>query len=236
MDPGGMTALLDRLRPQIVVNCVGVIKRSVAAHDALPSITINALLPHQLAATLSAWGGRLIHVSTDCVFDGRRGEYTEDDLTNAEDLYGRTKAIGEVTASNALTLRTSIIGRELRTHSSLLDWTRSQNHHAVKGFRQAWWSGVTTNHLAGLIVSLIEEQPGLSGLFQVSSGRMSKFDLLHLIRGAYGLDMEIIPDDSYVLNRSLSGRKLREAIGYHCPPLPQLICEMADDPTPYPQS
>lgn len=233
MDFGGMTAILERLRPQVVINCVGVIKQHSAVHDALPSIAINALLPHQLAATISAWGGRLIHVSTDCVFDGRRGEYTEDDLTNAEDLYGRTKALGEVMESNALTLRTSIIGRELRAHRSLLDWTLAQNHRTVKGFRQAWWSGVTTNHLAALIVRLIREQPALSGLYQVSSDRISKFDLLHLIREAYGLDMEIIPDDSYVLDRSLSGRKLREAIGYQCPPLTQLIDEMAGDPTPY---
>lgn len=235
MDLAAVEALLDRLRPDVVVNCVGVIKQRDAAHDALPSITINALLPHRLAHVLAAWGGRLVHVSTDCVFDGRRGGYTEDDLTNAEDLYGRTKALGEVVLPNALSLRTSIIGRELRTHRSLLDWTLSQNHRTVKGFRQAWWSGVTTNHLAELIVRLVVEQPALSGLFQVSSQRISKYDLLHLIREAYHLDMEILPDDGYVLDRSLSGARLREAIGYECPPLARLVGEMAADPTSYQQ-
>ncbi len=235
MDLAAVEATLHRLRPDVVVNCVGVIKQRDAAHDALPSITINALLPHRLADTLAGWGGRLVHVSTDCVFDGRRGGYTEDDLTNAEDLYGRTKALGEVTLPNALTLRTSIIGRELRTHRSLLDWTLAQNHRTVKGFRRAWWSGVTTNELAGLVVRLIVEEPALSGLFQVASERISKYDLLHLIRDAYRLDMEILPDDGYVLDRSLSGARLREAIGYQCPPIARLVSEMAADPTSYQQ-
>ena len=234
-DVAGLRAVLDRLQPQVVINCVGVTKQRSAVRDALSTITINALLPHQLAATLAAWGGRLIHISTDCVFDGRHGNYTEDDLTNAEDLYGRTKALGEVSASNALILRTSIIGRELRSHRSLLEWTLSQNHQTVQGFRQAWWSGVTTNHLAALIVNLIGDHPALAGIYQVSSGRSSKFDLLHLIRDAYGLEMNIVPDDSLVLDRSLSGQKLREALGYQCPPLTQLIADMAGDSTPYPQ-
>ena len=234
-DFAGVRASLERLRPQVVINCVGVIKQRSPAQEAQTNIAINALLPHQLAAVLSEWGGRLIHISTDCVFDGRRGGYTEEDLTNAEDLYGRTKAMGETTAPNTLTLRTSIIGRELRTHRSLLDWALSQNHRTVNGFRQAWWSGVTTNHLAALIVNLIGEHPTLSGIYHVSSGRSSKFDLLHLIRDAYGLDMNIVPDDGFVLDRSLSGSKLREAIGYECPPLTQLIAEMAGDSTPYPQ-
>lgn len=233
-DFAGLRAVLDRLQPQVVINCVGVIKQRSGEQDPLSNITINALLPHQLATAISGWGGRLIHISTDCVFDGRRGGYTEEDLTNAEDLYGRTKAMGETTAPNTLTLRTSIIGRELRAHRSLLDWTLSQNHRTVHGFRQAWWSGVTTNHLAALIVNLIGEHPTLSGIYQVSSGRSSKFDLLHLIRDAYGLDMHIVPDDGFVLDRSLSGSKLRNAIGYECPPLTQLIAEMAGDSTPYP--
>jgi dTDP-4-dehydrorhamnose reductase len=235
MDLAGVDALLQRIRPDVVVNCVGVIKQRAAAHDALPSITINALLPHRLAATLSAWNGRLVHLSTDCVFDGRTGGYTETDLTSAEDLYGRTKALGEVVTPNAITLRTSIIGRELREHHSLLDWTLSQNHRTIKGFRQAWWSGVTTNHLADLIVRLITSHSGLSGLYQVSSGRISKYDLLHLIRASFRLDIEILPDDSYVLDRSMDGTALAAAIGYQCPPLATLIDEMAADPTHHPQ-
>lgn len=233
MDISSIDALLDRLRPSVVVNCVGIIKQRPAAHDAVPSITINSLLPHRLAAKLDEWGGRLVHVSTDCVFDGSRGSYTELDLPDATDLYGRTKALGEVTSPNSVTLRTSIIGRELRAHRSLLDWFLSQNGRTVPGYKKAWWSGVTTNHLAELIVSLIAEYSAMTGLFQVSSERMSKNDLLELIREAYGLDIQIEPDESVVIDRSLTGDRLEAAIGYHCPPWPELLSQLVSDPTPY---
>jgi dTDP-4-dehydrorhamnose reductase len=233
MDLGSIDILLDRLRPDAVINCVGIIKQRPAAHDAIPSITINALLPHRVASKLDEWGGRLVHVSTDCVFDGSRGSYTELDLPDAPDLYGRTKALGEVTSSNSVTLRTSIIGRELREHRSLLDWFLSQNGRKVAGYRKAWWSGVTTNHLAGLIVSLIDQHSALNGLFQVSSGRMSKHDLLELIRRAYGLDIQIEPDDSVVIDRSLTGDKLEAAIGYRCPSWSELLAQLVSDPTAY---
>jgi len=233
-DFDNVESTLRKLRPDVVVNCIGVIKQRSSSDDPIQSITLNSLLPHRLVAALSAWQGRLIHVSTDCVFDGARGDYRETDATNAIDLYGRTKALGETTVSNALTLRTSIIGRELRMHSSLLEWFLSQNHGTVRGYRRAIWSGVTTNHLSDLIVSLIDRWPGLSGLYHVSSGRTSKFDLLHMIRDAYKLDVEIEPDDSYVLDRSLSGRKFETEIGYNCPALSLLIREMADDSKQYP--
>ena len=235
-DLGSVSGLLERLRPAFVVNCVGVIKQQAAAHDAVASITINSLLPHALSAKLYEWGGRLIHISTDCVFDGARGCYTEEDLPNAIDLYGRTKALGEVTSANAITLRTSIIGRELRSHKSLLEWFLSQNHGRVSGYQQAWWSGVTTNHLSDLIVSLISDHANLSGLYQVSSVRMSKYELLTLLRDAYGLDITVDPDRSYVLDRSLTGDKLKAAIGYQCPPWSQLLSQLVADPTPYPNS
>lgn len=233
-DLASVSAVLDQLRPNVVVNCVGVIKQRPAAYDSIASITINSLLPHWLALKLDEWGGRLVHVSTDCVFDGIRGCYTEDDAPNARDLYGRTKALGEVDSPNSLTLRTSIIGRELRAHKSLLDWFLAQNHRTVSGYQQAWWSGVTTNHLADLIVSLIDDHPDLSGLYQVSSGRMSKYDLLTMVRDAYDLDITIEPDRSYVLDRSLDGEKLKAAIGYECPTWSQLLSRLVADPTPYP--
>jgi dTDP-4-dehydrorhamnose reductase len=229
-----VSAVLDRLRPSVIVNCVGVIKQRPAAYDAIASIAINALLPHSLAAKLDELGGRLVQISTDCVFDGMRGCYTEDDVPNARDLYGRTKALGEVESPNSVTLRTSIIGRELRSHKSLLDWFLAQNHRTVSGYQQTWWSGVTTNHLADLIMSLIEDHPDLSGLYHVSSGRVSKYALLTMVRDAYDLDITIEPDRSYVLDRSLAGEKLKAAIGYKCPPWSQLLSQLIGDPTPYP--
>jgi dTDP-4-dehydrorhamnose reductase len=233
MDIDSIDVLFDRLRPDVVVNCVGIIKQRSAAHDAIPSITINSLLPYRIASKIDEWGGRLVHVSTDCVFDGSRGLYTELDRPDATDLYGRTKALGEVTSSNSVTLRTSIIGRELREHRSLLDWFLSQNGQKVSGYQKAWWSGVTTNHLAALIASLIDQHSALSGLFQVSSGRISKKELLELIRQAYDLDIQIEPDDSVVIDRSLTGDKLEAAIGYHCPPWSELLSQLVSDPTAY---
>lgn len=233
MDVGGLEVLLRTRRPDVIVNCVGVIKQRVEAAAAIPSVTINALLPHRLAAALDTWGGRLIHFSTDCVFSGRKGHYTEDDPSDAEDLYGRSKFLGEVAAPNALTLRTSIIGRELQYHASLLDWFLLGGHRQVRGFRRVFWSGVTTNHLAGVVADLIERHPDLSGLFQVSSGRISKYDLLCLLREGYGLAVEVEPDDGPREDRSLEGSRFTAAVGYRCPPWPQLIQELVGDPTPY---
>lgn len=233
MDFRAVSVVVNRLRPDVVVNCVGVVKQRPEATEAVASITINALLPHILAAELAVWGGRLVHISTDCVFDGGRGSYTEDDPPDAVDLYGRTKALGEVVASNTITLRTSIIGRELRTHRSLLEWFLAHNHSQVRGFQNVWWSGVTTNHLAGLISLLVREHVDLSGLYQVSSGRISKYELLLLLRTAYDLDVDVSAESEPVLDRTLVGRKLEVTIGYRCPPWHQLASELVQDPTPY---
>lgn len=228
-----LAATLSEIRPEYVVNCVGIIKQRAAAHNAISSITINALFPHRLAALVSNWHGRLIHFSTDCVFSGRRGNYTEDDQSDAEDLYGRSKFLGEVARANALTLRTSIIGRELTEHRSLLDWFRSQDDRTVHGYRHVIYSGVTTNHLADLVGEIIRNHPDLRGLYQVASQPISKYDLLCLLREAYGLNIDIQPDDTEQSDRSMSGAKLGEAIGYRAPSWPSLVEQLANDSTPY---
>jgi dTDP-4-dehydrorhamnose reductase len=233
MDLPAVDELLEELRPRVVVNCVGIIKQRSDARAALPSITINSLLPHRLAAAVEPWGGRVIHFSTDCVFSGREGHYTEDSPSDAEDLYGKSKFLGEVAVPNALTLRTSIIGRELSQHRSLLDWFLAQEHQTIRGFTRHFYSGVTTNHLAGLVGDLIERHPELSGLYQVASDRISKHDLLGLLREAYGLSVEIVPDEQPFCDRSMSGERFRQAVGYTCPSWPELVRELADDPTPY---
>lgn len=220
---------LSAFRPEYVVNCVGVIKQRAEACSPIPSITINSLLPHKLAQMASHWGGRVIHFSTDCVFSGKRGGYTEEDQSDAGDLYGKTKFLGEVAIGNALTLRTSIIGRELSHHCSLLDWFLAQNHQTIRGFRKVIYSGVTTNHLAELVASIIENHPALNGLYQVASEPIPKYDLLCLLREAYGLDVTIEPDDVEISDRSMKGDKLRDAIGYKCPPWPVLIRQLAED-------
>ena len=224
---------LSAFRPQFLVNCVGVIKQRAEAVCPIPSITINSLLPHKLAELAARWGGRVIHFSTDCVFNGKRGGYLEGDFSDAEDLYGKTKFLGEVTAANALTLRKSVIGRELAEHQSLLDWLLAHNHGTVRGYRRVIYSGVTTNHLAELVASIIQERSGLNGLYQVASEPISKYDLLCLLREAYRLDLRIEPDDLEVSDRSMRCDRLREAINYKCPPWPVLARQLAEDNTPY---
>lgn len=232
-DFASLERFLLQKRPRVIVNCIGIIKQRAAAKDAVASITVNSLLPHKLAEICRQWGGRLIHFSTDCVFSGNRGGYREEDFADAEDLYGRTKFLGEVIASNSLTLRTSIIGRELRYFTSLLEWFLSKNHGKVKGYKKAIYSGVTTNWLAMVVGDLIEAHPDLSGLFQIAGPTISKFDLLCVLREAYELDIDIEPDDEFWCDRSMVGEKFARMTGYACPPWPELAAQLAEDATPY---
>lgn len=228
-----LEAVLSAFRPEFVVNCVGVIKQRAEAVSAIPSITINSLLPHRLAQMAAGWGGRVIHFSTDCVFSGKRGGYTETDASDADDLYGKSKFLGEVATENALTLRTSILGRELTEHRSLLDWFLAQDHRTIRGYRRVIYSGVTTNYIAELVASIIQKHSGLNGLYQVASDPISKYDLLCLLREAYHLDIQIEPDDLEASDRSMKCDKLREAIAYKCPPWPVLTSQLGEDKTPY---
>lgn len=234
-DIDAVEAIVRRVRPDAVVNCVGVIKQRAEALDPIQAITINSLLPHRLAALVGQWGARLIHFSTDCVFSGSRGGYDEDDPIDAEDLYGRSKALGEAGAPHALTIRTSIIGRELRHHLSLLDWFLSQNNKHVHGYTRAWWSGVTTNHLADVVTMLLEQHAALRGVYQLSGGKISKYELLLLLRDSYDLNIQIEADDRVFCDRSLVGTRFEAATRHTCPPYETLVREMAADTTPYPK-
>lgn len=231
---------LDSLRrtvaeaaPQFIVNCVGIVKQRDEAKMAVPSITVNSLLPHLLADWGREWGGRLIHFSTDCVFSGRKGGYAEDDPTDAEDLYGLTKYLGEEAGDQALTLRTSIIGRELMNFRSLLEWFLAQKGKTVKGYRRVIYSGVTTNYLAEQVVQIVTRCPGLSGLYHLTAPAISKYDLLCRLRQAYRLDVEIVPDDGEASDRSLRGERFRAATGFPEPQWDALIAQLAGDETPY---
>ena len=229
----GLAAVLRRVEPDVVVNCIGVIKQRTGAKAAIPSIKINSLLPHRLAEVCGEWSGRLIHFSTDCVFSGERGNYTEEDESDAKDLYGKTKYLGEVATDNALTLRTSIIGRELSHHQSLLDWFLGQNGKTVQGYKKALYSGVTTNYLAEVVGDLIEHHPRLSGLYQVTGHTISKYDLLGLLRDAWELQVEIIPNETFACDRSMRGDKFQQATGYSTPSWLELAAQLAADTTLY---
>jgi dTDP-4-dehydrorhamnose reductase len=151
----------ETARAQVVVNCVGIIKQSPTAKDSVTTITVNSLLPHRLARLCLDGGARLIQLSTDCIFSGRKGNYSETATPDAEDLYGRSKLLGEVEGSNCLTLRTSMIGRELERSDGLLEWFLSQNGKTVRGFTRAIFSGFTTNALANIIAQIVTSHPGL---------------------------------------------------------------------------
>lgn len=229
-DEVALRRLVDEEDPDAILNAVGVIKQRGEAKEAVPSIRINALLPHLLAEL----GPRLIHFSTDCVFDGTDGDYTEGSLPNAADLYGRSKQMGEVTDNpNALTLRTSIIGRELGHFGSLVEWFLAQDGKPVRGFRRAIYTGLTTNAMAGLVVKLLDERPDLSGLWHVAAPKIDKYELLLKLQAAFGTHTEIVPDDTFVLDRSLDASRFWRETGWTQPSWDRMIEDMAQDPTPY---
>lgn len=232
-DFGRLDAVLNDIRPSVIVNCAGVTLRSKEALDKNSAISINALLPHRLADWCSRNGGRLIHFSTVCVYDGKKGAYVEDDAPDARDLYGMTKALGDVSAPFALTLRSSFIGREIFGGAELLEWFLAQKGKRIKGFRKALFTGLTTNRLAELVGDLIGEHPQLNGLYHVSSETVSKYELLLMMKEAYKLDVEIEPEDGFEMKRDLDGSRFEKAAGFVCPPWKTMMAEMAADPTPY---
>lgn len=212
-------------RPDVVVNCIGLVKQLAEADDPLQAIPINALLPHRLARLCSVAGARLVHVSTDCVFDGRRGLYREDDPADAQDLYGRSKHLGEVDYPNAVTLRTSIIGHELSGAHGLVGWFLSQTG-PVRGFTRAVFSGLPTVELARVIRDHVLPRPQMHGLYHVSAAPIAKYELLRLVAATYGRDNDIAPDDKLVIDRSLDSTRFRALTGYVPADWPALVRSM----------
>ncbi len=226
LDGDALVGVLGETRPDVVVNCVGLIKQLSAVKDPLVALPLNALFPHKLARLCAFGGARVIHISTDCVFSGATGNYTEDRTADATDLYGVSKHLGElVEYANAVTLRTSIIGRELSSSNSLVDWFLSQQGE-VRGFEKAIFSGLPTSELAALIRDVVVPLPALSGLFHVSARPISKYELLRLIAAQYGKDIEIVRDDRLVIDRSLDSSKFTAATGYVAADWPELIRRM----------
>jgi dTDP-4-dehydrorhamnose reductase len=214
-------------RPDAVINATGIVKQRAEAAHAIPSIEINALFPHRTAALCAETGARFVHMSTDCVFSGRRGGYTEDDTPDAEDIYGRSKLLGEVAEPPCITLRTSIIGRELSRKTGLLEWFLAQRGGTIKGYRRAIFSGFTTAEMARIIDRVLTGSGPGHGLYQVSSAAISKFDLLTAIRDRLKLDIKIEPDDSFVCDRSLDSTRFRAVFGYQPPSWNAMIDELA---------
>jgi dTDP-4-dehydrorhamnose reductase len=219
---------LAAIQPDVVINCIGLIKQLPLASDPLSSITVNAQLPHRITMICRAAGARMIHISTDCVFDGKRGGYTEKDTPNADDLYGQTKMLGEVSYPHSVTLRTSIIGHELKTRLGLIEWFLSQRG-TVRGFTKAIYSGFTTIEVARIISDFVLPNSSLSGIYNISSAPISKHDLLRLVAQRYNKDIVIEPYDGFVLDRSLDSTKFRTQTGYVPSSWEKLIEEMHSD-------
>lgn len=217
-----LVRILDQIRPNVVVNCAGLTKHKPEAKDPLVSIPINTLMPHRLAGLCKLVGARLIHVSTDCVFSGEKGGYVEDDFADARDVYGKSKALGEVHYRHAITLRTSTIGHELQSKYGLLDWFLSQEGRC-KGYTRAVFSGLPTVIFAQVVRDVVIPHTELFGLYHVAAKPIAKFDLLKMIADVYGKTIDIEPDDKLMIDRSLNADRLREVTGYVAPSWPELI-------------
>lgn len=225
--------VFEAVQPAVVVNAIGIIKQLPAAKDPIASLTVNSLFPHRLAKLCEATSARLIHMSTDCVFSGRKGMYTEEDVPDPEDLYDRSKLLGEVDGPWCLTLRTSFIGRELESRNGLLEWFLSNRGGTVQGYTNAIFSGLPTTTLADIIGDLIERYPDLSGVYHLSAEPISKYQLLCLLREAFDVPVHIEPFPYRNLDRSLDSSKFRAATGLAAPPWPELVRTIVEDPTPY---
>ncbi len=218
-----------RVRPDVVVNCIGIVKQRPEAKDPIVSLKVNSLLPHQLNELCVCSGARLIHVSTDCVFSGKRGNYSEADAPDPIDLYGHSKLLGEATNGGALTLRTSIIGPELGSSNGLVEWFLSQRGRTVQGFARAIFSGLPTIELAHVMAEIIEKHSSLCGLFHVGVDAISKYDLLRLLNEAFEADVDVQRNEEVMIDRSLDSSRFRENTGFKPMPWPALIQRMTTD-------
>lgn len=221
--------VLNQVKPDAILNCIGITLRKPEITDLDHCVKVNSEFPQFLKNWCENNNSYLVHFSTDCVFSGKDGPYTEKSYTSAKDIYGRTKALGEVFGSHVLTLRGSMIGTELFGKTELLEWAFSQKNKSIKGFSKAMYSGVTTNVMANLVAKILKSSEKLVGLYQVSSKPISKYDLLVLLNDSFKLNIQIAKDDSYASEKILSSQKLSEKIGFHCPEWSAMINELVNE-------
>lgn len=224
-----LVGVLRGIRADVVLNCAGITKRRAEIHDPVRAIAINALFPHRLASWAAPRGVRVIHFSTDCVFDGASGPYTEESPPTAKDAYGTTKALGEIKAPGSLTIRSSFIGRELAHHTELLDWFLQQAGR-IHGFANVYYSGISTIEMARIVGDMLVEHPDLTGLYQLAMPTpISKYDLLTLARRAFDRDVEIIPDHDVFSMPTLDGSRLAAVVDLGLPSWTEMMEELAAD-------
>ena len=227
-DGAAADALVGRVKPDLVLNAVGIVKQLAAATAAIPSITVNSLWPHVLSDACAAHGARMVHVSTDCVFSGARGGYAEDDVPDAFDLYGRSKLLGEVIdRDNVVTLRTSIVGWQLGEPTGLVGWFAAHRHEPLKGFTKAVFSGLTTHALSDVIRDVILPDEGLCGLWHVSADPIDKYTLLTQLAVHLGWDADLSPVPEPAIDRSLDSTRFRKRTGWTPPSWGEMLDELA---------
>ena len=224
--PDTIHALIHQLSPKEIVNCVGLIKQRPEGKDPVACIKINSLLPHLLAQSAKSINARVITFGTDCIFSGRDGNYGDDSVSDAEDIYGKSKFVGELTEAPGLTIRSSIIGPELGSQLSLFEWFRANKGGTVKGFTGAMYSGLTTLEMGRLVSKLIFEQPELFGRWTVASPTISKFELLEIINNVFKLGIKIIPESDFKCDRSLNGSRFTKETGYAAPSWQTMIQDL----------
>jgi dTDP-4-dehydrorhamnose reductase len=221
---------LNVLNPDVVINACGItIRRGIDAFKS-NSIILNSALPHFLNEWVVSNNKRLIHFSTDCVFSGKKGDYLDNDIKDAIDIYGLTKSMGEVIDSKcAITLRGSMIGRELENKTELLEWFLHQKNNVIKGFTNVIYSGITTVRMAEIILKIINEYPNLSGIYNISSEPISKFDLLKKWNDKFSINATIEIDKNYTSNKNLISDKLFKIIQLEQPIWDDLIHQLKID-------
>lgn len=223
-----LKGVIYSINPEVIINCVGITKRKNEINSLVQTLKINALFPHELTTLSKTNNIRLIHFSTDCVFNGNIGNYSEESFTDAKDIYGRTKALGEISYENTLTIRSSFIGQELIGKTELLEWLLSQNGKKIKGYSNTFYSGVSTLFMSEVINKIIVDFPNLCGLYQLATTTpITKFELLCIAREAFNLDIDIIPDFREFHSPTLIGTKLSREIDLIVPSWQEMMFELA---------
>lgn len=218
-DAQRINAILVETQPDFVVNCVGLlVKESNDCPD--KAIYVNAYWPHLLSKSAKDFGFKLIHISTDCVFSGAKGNYSESDAKDGKDYYAKSKALGELENDRDLTIRTSIIGPELKDGTGLFHWFMTQKS-TVQGYSKVFWTGLTTLELAKVINEAINED--LVGLYNVvPKTKISKFDLLGIINRIFlNNKLNILEDSTYICDKSLVTE--RTEFRYNVPDYDQMV-------------
>jgi len=233
-DPDSAYALIETVNPDVVINAVGIVKQRPDAKAAIPSIEVNSLWPHVLADACERCDARMVHVSTDCVFSGSRGGYTEADVPDAFDMYGRSKLLGEVTdRDNTVTLRTSIIGWQLGDPTGLVGWFAAHRNEPLRGFTRAVFSGLTTRALTEVMRDVVIPDATLSGLWQVSVDPIDKYTLLTKLAADLGWELDITPVDEPAIDRSLDSTRFRERTGWTPPSWDEMLEALATESRHY---